>query len=63
LKSRLHASSPRVIVGAIKFGEVESVGHVDVRFGEGAHNLSRRQGNGECAQMKLNNQQAKEPEV
>jgi len=46
LKSRLHASSPRVIVGAIKFGKMKSVGHIDVSFKGGAHNLLKSIGRG-----------------
>jgi len=42
LKSRLHASSPRVIVGAIKFGKMKSIGHVNVSFRGRAHNLTQQ---------------------
>jgi len=58
LKSRLHASSPRVIVGAIEFREMKSVGYVNVSFRDRAHNLSEEAGNKDSVQLKLNNQQA-----
>jgi len=58
LKSRLHARSPRVIVGAIEFREMKSVGHVNISFRGGARNLSEEAGNKDSVQLKLNNQQA-----